>query len=210
MIQPNKILIALRSPNAVLAVLILALVAQMPHAADVFRLIVRGDDWAARLHSYSFAIALELAVLLFVVQNRHAESYGFAVASIAMNLSYYYLHNVQLVTVAALPALLVSVALPVAIARYSHAVVDAQDPMHAPPTTNTEEVIAIVQPTVQVAQVIVQPTVQPEPAQVEPNDKRERALQLHSEGLTNAQIASELNVHRNTVGAWLRAVKVAA
>ena len=31
-----------------------------------------------------------------------------------------------------------------------------------------------------------------------------RAAQLKSEGLTNAQIGQELNVHRNTVGAWLR------
>lgn len=124
--QSNRILDALRSPNATLAVLVLALIAQLPHAADVFRLIVHGVDWPATLHSYSFAIALELAVLLFVVQNRHAESYGFAGVSIAMNLSYYYLHNVQLLQVAAFPALLVSVALPVAIARYSHAVADAQ------------------------------------------------------------------------------------
>ncbi len=31
-----------------------------------------------------------------------------------------------------------------------------------------------------------------------------RAAQLKSEGLTNAQIGQELNVHRNTISAWLR------
>lgn len=126
--QQNRILEILKSSNATLGVLALALIAQMPHAADVFRLIVHGDGWGASAHSYTFAVALELAVLLFVVQGRHAESYGFAAVSIAMNLSYYHLHDVQLFNGAALPALLVSVALPVAIARYSHAVAVA--PVH--------------------------------------------------------------------------------
>lgn len=194
----NYILNTLRTPNAILVVLVLALVAQTPHAADVFRLIVRGSDWLAILHSYSFAIALELAVLLFVVQNRHIESYGFAAVSIAMNISYYYLHDVQLWSLAALPAVLVSVALPAAIARYSHVVAEV--------------------PTVQLQPkrkpATVQPNAQPEPATVQPDDaqsepdaqpdRAQRARQLKSEGLTNAQIAAELGVHRNTVGGWVR------
>jgi len=36
------------------------------------------------------------------------------------------------------------------------------------------------------------------------DDKKERAIQLKNEGLTNIQIGQELNVHRNTVSAWLR------
>lgn len=192
--QHNKILDALKSPNATLGVLALALVAQMPHAADVFRLIVHGSDLPATLHSYTFAIALELAVLLFVVQNRSAESYGFAGVSIAMNLSYYHLHDVQLFTLAALPALLVSVALPVAIARYSHAVAVA--PVHLEP----------VQPPVQ--PVIVhsaehKPDAQPKPAQVNPEDAH-RVMLLKSEGLTNTKIAAQLGMHRNTVGSILK------
>jgi hypothetical protein len=123
----NRILSTLKSSNATLAVLVLALLAQTPHAADVFRLIVHSAGVAATAHSYSFAIALELAVLLFVVQNRRKESYLFAGVSIAMNLSYYHLHDVQLIALAALPALLVSFALPVAIARYSHAVADVHE-----------------------------------------------------------------------------------
>lgn len=201
----HRILTMLRSPTATLAVLALALIAQGPHAADVFRLIVHGTDLTARLHSYSFAIALELAVLLFVVQGRHAESYGFAVVSIAMNLSYYYLHSVQLIDVAALPALLVSIALPVAIARYSHAVAEAQPEQALQPT---------VQPTsVQSASASTVASVQPQIVQAVDNDtidKRRRAAQLRSEGLSNAQIATELDVHRNTVGKWLREEGVAA
>lgn len=189
----NKILVALRSPNAVLVVLVLALVAQMPHAADVFRLIVHGNGLSVVAHSYSFAVALELAVLLFVVQNRHIASYCFAGVSIAMNLSYYALNGVHLIAVDALPALLVSVALPVAIALYSHAVAGVNEDTSAQPTRPR--------------------TVQPDDAQPEPVpstiDKRQRAYQLHSEGLTNAQIALELGAHRNTVGAWLRAAKEA-
>lgn len=38
---------------------------------------------------------------------------------------------------------------------------------------------------------------------------KQRARQLRSEGLTNAQIAVELSVHRNTIGAWLNGHKKA-
>lgn len=184
--QHNRVIDTLKSSNATLSVLGLALIAQMPHAADVFRLIVHGSDLPATLHSYTFAIALELAVLLFVVQNRSAESYGFAAVSIAMNLSYYHLHNVHLFNVAALPALLVSVALPVAIARYSHAV-------------------AVVHGVQDEKKPDVQPMkdAQPKPAQINPEDAQ-RARLLKSEGLTNIQIAQEMGVHRNTVGTLLK------
>lgn len=197
----NRILSTLKSSNATLAVLVLALYAQTPHAADVFRLIVRSEGWAAVVHSYSFAVALELAVLLFVVQSRHAESYGFACVSIAMNLSYYYLHGIELIAWSSLPALLVSVALPVAIARYSHAVADVhgmQEPVvqppapPAPPPHNEQS---------EDAQAPAQPATDAQPPAI---DKRQRAKQMHSEGLTIAQIASELGSHRNTVSAWVR------
>jgi len=120
-----NIIAALRTPVATLAVLVAALLAQLPHAADVFRLVVHGDGWMQVAHSYSYAIALELAVLLFVVQRRNVESYLFAFVSICVNLAYYSLHGVNLFSVAALPAWLISIALPAAIARYSHLIVDA-------------------------------------------------------------------------------------
>ena len=111
----------LLSSKATLTVLCIALVAQIPHAAYVFTHI--GDQkegWFNFFHGYSYAIALELAVLLFVVRNRQAESYGFAAVSIAINLCYYAMHNVTPFQLQAFPAWLVSVALPVAIACYSH------------------------------------------------------------------------------------------
>jgi hypothetical protein len=97
----KSIIEILKSPNAVLGVLALALLAQMPHAADVFRMTVHSAQTAdasiwEKGHSYSYAIALELAVLLFVIQNRHIESYGFAAVSVLVNLSYYGLHGVNL------------------------------------------------------------------------------------------------------------------
>ena len=110
----------LRTPIATLIVLVAALASQVPHAADVFRLIVQGEGLPAILHGYAYAIALELAVLLFVVQKRDLESYIFAGVSVLVNLSYYSLHGIHLFSVEALPAWLVSIALPAAIARYSH------------------------------------------------------------------------------------------
>jgi hypothetical protein len=225
--QSNRILDTLRSPNATLAVLVLALIAQLPHAADVFRLIVHGVNWGATLHSYSFAIALELAVLLFVVQNRHAESYGFAAVSIAMNLSYYYLHDVQLLHVAAMPALLVSVALPVAIARYSHAVADGQThmpdvqpPAHILPDNGfspaiNHAVVQIVRQEAEDAQrgelVVYDDTLM---------DVRSRIADLQSEGfdakwiatkelheIAGTQLAELLNVDASTISRWRKKAK---
>ena len=124
----------LRTPVATLILLCSALLAQLPHAADVFRLIVLGDGIWATLHSYTYAVALELAVLLFVVQRRNVESYLFAAVSILVNLSYYYLHGVALFTPAALPAWLVSIALPAAIAQYSHLIAAATAQTATPAT----------------------------------------------------------------------------
>lgn len=128
----------LRTPIATLIVLVAALLAQLPHAADVFRLVVQGDGIWQILHSYSYAVALELAVLLFVVQRRNVESYVFAVVSVCVNLAYYALHGVNLFTIAALPAWLISIALPAAIARYSHLIVDAAQQSDAAPAQSVQ------------------------------------------------------------------------
>jgi len=132
-VNHTAIVSILRTPLAVLIVLVSALAAQIPHAADVFRLAVGGTGALAIAHGYVFALALEMAVLMFVVQQRQYESYGFAAVSVCMNLSYYHLHGVHLFAPAALPAWLVSIALPVAIAQYSHLLADATHaPAHAP------------------------------------------------------------------------------
>lgn len=220
----------LRSQNAILAVLILALIAQLPHAADVFRLIVHGTGIGATVHSYSFAIALELAVLLFVVQNRHTESYGFAAVSIAMNLSYYHLHGVHLFDLSALPALLVSVALPVAIARYSHAVADVHDvaPEVEPPKPAYQPssfALAAIGADHVARQMVAQDEAAAQAGELVVHDDRlhnltERIADLQSEGLdakwiatkecadiAGAQLAPLLNVNASTISRWRKAAQ---
>ena len=139
----DRMIAWLRTPMATLVVLVAALLAQLPHAADVFRFVVHGDGLWQVAHSYSYAIALELAVLLFVVQRRNVESYLFAFVSICVNLAYYSLHGVNLFSWAALPAWLISIALPAAIARYSHLIVDAgiaQDDTDETPQEDAQDV----------------------------------------------------------------------
>ena len=205
----------LRSPVATLAVLVIALVAQLPHAADVFRLAVGGEGLGATLHSYSYAIALELAVLLFVVQRRNIESYVFAVASICINLAYYALHDVNLLTIDAAPAWLISVALPFAIALYSHLIVDAaHEATHEPvaaPAAPLAEPVAHDEP-VQRTRARVQPVQVAEPVDVAPPtiDVRTHALQMHAEGMSVAQIVDALGANPSTVRSWVRRAQEAA
>ena len=198
----------LRTPIATLIVLVAALVAQLPHAADVFRLVVHGSGIWPILHSYSYASALELAVLLFVVQRRNVESYLFAVVSVCVNLAYYALHGVNLFSVAALPAWLISVALPAAIARYSHLIVDAAHIESMQPATpqtqrrkrNTsaqEDAATQGSAPVQIAEVAqddAMPVI----------DARAQALQMASEGMSAADIARALDANYSTVRSWLK------
>lgn len=215
----------LRSPLATLIVLCSALLAQLPHAADVFRLIVMGNDTLSRLHGLTYAVALELAVLLFVVQHRNVESYIFAAVSILVNLSYYYLHGVALLSVAALPAWLVSIALPAAIAQYSHLIVAATEqgetqPATAPatstrrrwqfwrkpvetPTTNvepskpTETPVAL--PVVTLGHSDVNASTGAAPAE---SPKQHAAPRTANEyGISDAQLAEWLGVKRQAIGA---------
>jgi hypothetical protein len=195
----------LRTPVATLAVLVTALVAQLPHAADVFRLAVAGHGLGATLHSYSYAVALELAVLLFVVQRRNVESYIFAVASICINLAYYALHGVNLASVAAAPAWLISVALPVAIARYSHLIVDAAHEEVAQP--DEQPVAPSIDPVVHaepVQRARVQVHAEPAQPDIPAMDVRAHALQMHAEGFPVAQIAQQLGANASTVRSWVR------
>lgn len=220
----------LRSPAATLIVLCSALLAQLPHAADVFRLIVMGDGLWSVLHSYTYAIALELAVLLFVVQRRNVESYIFAVVSILVNLSYYALHDVQLFSVAALPAWLVSIALPAAIAQYSHLIAaatdahdDATDAQHDAPATPAPAPLHLATlPPAQgdapatgtdaahdaPATPATPATLPALPADAPAPDGRTRAMQLRSEGYTAAEIAKMLDAKYSTVQSWLRRATV--
>jgi hypothetical protein len=228
-VNDNRILSTLKSSDATLGVLVLALIAQTPHAADVFRLIVHSNGIAAVVHSYCFAIALELAVLMFVVQKRHKESYCFAGVSVAMNLSYYHLHDVQLIASSALPALLVSVALPVAIARYSHAVAD---PHEAQPVQDAELPPVVAQFEQDMAKIDDATVQQMQSAEQDASsgelivhddtlhDTEERIESLRMEGFDNkwiatvglqeiagAQLADLLGVNASTISRWRKAAQ---
>ena len=215
-----NIIAALRTPVATLAVLVAALLAQLPHAADVFRLVVHGSGLWQVAHSYSYAIALELAVLLFVVQRRNIESYLFAFVSICVNLAYYSLHGVNLFSVAALPAWLISIALPAAIARYSHLIVDAgiaQDDAAETPqedaqdvdTTDAESPQTDATSTAQTATVTPRKrtTKRRKPAKLTPEQRR---AQIAESGIDNAaEVAAQFQVSMRTAQADIAATRQA-
>lgn len=117
----NQINRFLRSEAATLMLLALALVAQAPHAATVFHRLAPPEEaasWLAWLHAAAYAIALELATLVFVVRGKQRLAWLFAIVSVAVNIAYYWTPDLALAD--GLRAALVSIALPVAIAFYSH------------------------------------------------------------------------------------------
>jgi hypothetical protein len=115
----------LKSQNAVVAVLVLALLAQMPHAASVFYHYSHAQNVWVSLQSIGFAVALEVAVLVFVARGSIQTSWGFAVFSIAINAVYYSDGSMStLLSASSWPFWLLSAGLPVAIALYSHEVAD--------------------------------------------------------------------------------------
>ena len=215
-----NIIAALRTPVATLAVLVAALLAQLPHAADVFRLVVHGDGLWQVAHSYSYAVALELAVLLFVVQRRNIESYLFAFVSICVNLAYYSLHGVNLFSVVALPAWLISIALPAAIARYSHLIVDAgiaQDDAAETPQDDAQDVDTI---TAESPQTDGTSTAQTAPAQPRKRTAKrrkpakltpeQRRAQIAESGIDNAaEVAAQFQVSMRTAQADIAATRQA-
>ena len=118
----------LQSEAATLSLLTMALAAQLPHAAAVFRRLSTDIGTVAWIHAYSYAFALEFATLAFVVRGKVKWAWGFAGVSIAVNLAYYQVWQSAMVApFIALQVLLVSFALPVAIAMYSHDVARRQE-----------------------------------------------------------------------------------
>ena len=138
----NRILDALRTPVAMLLALVLALVAQLEHTAQVFMQVVDAHGIYAQVHAYAFAVAVETAVLLFVLAGHRRISYGFAIATALTNLSYYAMQGVDLLSVQGAPAWLMSLLLPAAIVGYSHTIADApqQENPAKPATTNIQPV----------------------------------------------------------------------
>lgn len=229
----------LKKSGVALFVLALALVAQIPHAAHVFDrapyigIAVQPDSTLrAWLLAYAYAIALESATLMFVVHGHQRASYGFALASFAVNLSYYAMHKVNLWSAGALPAWLLAALLPIAIASYSHILTGAQDTALRLPNWAVRRiwnapmwltpVLALILPTVQPAIEGVQPSAMPTAAPMhpvqkcvevpvqfddedaQPIDARTQALQMHSNEMPAAEIARILQQKESTVRSWIR------
>ena len=160
----TRILAALRSPGAMMLALVLALIAQGEHTAQVFAYFAHGGNNSAWLLSYAFACAVEVAVLLFVLRGHKLISYAFAGATFCTNLVYYWIGGVALWSVAALPVLLLSALLPACIVGYSHIIAETphKTPMVKDTTTSAEPVLA---PPVAVQGTL--DAVAPEPAAAE-------------------------------------------
>ena len=110
----------LRSRAATTIFLLSAIAAQTPHAAYVFHATANDSHVTAWLAAF----ALESAVLHFVIHGQRRVSYLFASVSVAMNLAYYQMHGVNIFALQGVTAWLLSIALPVAIAFYSHSIAE--------------------------------------------------------------------------------------
>ena len=117
----NRILSMLRSPGAMIVALVAILAAQGEHTAQV---IAYFSHSGGEPLAYAFAFAIEVAVLLFVMNGHKRISYGFAVATFFTNVIYYAIGGVALLSIAIAPVLLLSVLPPAAIVGYSHTIAD--------------------------------------------------------------------------------------
>ena len=223
----NRILDALRTPVAMLLALVLALVAQLEHTAQVFMQVVDAHGIYAQMHAYAFAVAVETAVLLFVLAGHRRISYGFAIATALTNLSYYAMQGVDLLSVQGAPAWLMSLLLPAAIVGYSHTIADA--PQQEKPVDAAATNIQPVEPAKARGDVPVgtlghssetpndgtpagtgdlPATPAEQPQDVPTHDTRTQALQLRDEGYTAAEIARMTGTKYSTVQSWLRRATV--
>ena len=127
----NRTLDILRSPVAMMVALMLALTAQGKHTADVFTYF--SHPGTPQWLSYAFAAAVEVAVLLFVLNRHKYISYAFAVATFATNVVYYAIGGTALQSIALVPVVLLSALLPGVIVGYSHTIAEHTDTTPATP-----------------------------------------------------------------------------
>jgi len=209
----------LKSSTAVIVVLTLALLAQMPHAQYVMFSRSRDHDWLGKTETIIGAIALEIAVLVFAVRGNVKVSWGFAAFSVCVNLAYYYDNPASLWT----PTnWLLSAGLPIAIALYSHEVMDNHDeqPPNTKRVTRTAKAVQTLELSEQVEQPIEQCTVR-EPVTIEQTveqpveldlssltteQKRDYALRtLNTDPSANkSMLIKQLDVSRSTFYNWLK------
>lgn len=131
----DKILDALRSPGAMMIALMLALLAQGEHTAQVFAFFSHSNGGNSQALAYAFAAAVEVAVLLFVLRGHKHISYAFAVATLCTNIVYYAIGGIDLLSVAVAPVLLLSALLPGVIVGYSHTIAETPNSNATQPAT---------------------------------------------------------------------------
>lgn len=200
----TTILNALRSPGMMLLALVLALFAQGEHTAQVFASFSHPVD-GTELLAYAFAGAVEVAVLLFVMNGHKTISYIFAGATFATNLVYYAIGGTDLLSVAILPVLLLSALLPGVIVGYSHTIAaqgTTPDADATPRRVQWQFWRKLARPQ-SVAPAEPARTERAQPAAPQP-PARVQALQMASEGVPVAQIARQINTSPSTVRSWLR------
>jgi len=210
----------LRTQDSVLAVLVLALLAQMPHAQHVFYGLSQDLGWFGWVQSWFAAVALEFAVLVFVVRGKTLESWGFAAFSIAINLIYYYVPEVALWMPRA--TWLLSAGLPVAIALYSHEVAGKVIDTEVDTDSNKNSTTEKTQPEVDIVKHDVNTELTSVALAVETVDIASRACQLlgeHdndkalvtialvNEGYKQVDIAGALGVHKTQISRWVKKEK---
>lgn len=192
----------LRSEAATLGLLLIALTAQAPHAATVFhRVAPNGAPILSWVHAAGYAVALEMTTLMFVVRGQRRLAWTFAAVSVAVNLLYYWTPGMT--ATHAMSALLISVALPLAIAMYSH---DVARQAHAQESRQVAKEpvlpdVAPLMPDVAPAEVDVSDTEDVAP----PSTQQQRALAMLAEGFSMVNVAQELGVNRSTVHRWRKA-----
>ena len=203
----TQILALLRSPGAMLLALVLALFAQGEHTAQVFANFSHRAGDTEPL-AYAFAAAVEVAVLLFVMNGHKTISYIFAGATFATNLVYYAIGGIDLLSVAVLPVLLLSALLPGVIVGYSHTIAATGVAPAAPAATprrnwwqwwRKDAAPATVQP----APAATWGAVDDALAAIVQQDARTTALQMASEGVPVAQIAAQVDAKPATVRSWI-------
>jgi len=186
----------------------LALLAPLPNAVSVYN-VSQGTLGYAPVQAFAFAMAMELALFAIIEvalhmwdgmlgnRKRYAIPLGISVAAsigmliIVMSVVY----NLEVKTgghwvLALLPLISLFAFVALGLKRWHERSADAPAQKH-----NKRTVQSNAQPAAQSAQ---------EAAQIPVIDKRQRAKQMKAEGFTIAQIATNLEVHRNTASVWVR------
>ena len=94
-----------------------ALMAQAPHAAEVFVCLAMDPGILTYVHGYAYALALEGATFFFVRRRMNRWAYVFAAASILHNVVYYMPPGLWRYVVG---AAVICLGLPLAVVAFSH------------------------------------------------------------------------------------------